>query len=99
MRVRELTFISMRSWRAPDRYRPKHRKADKQANLCDEHVHRHGHGDGRRVRERALRTSRMMGVNIFIFEHSLFHLPVVISEPNNTTFSLGYQSAGYQKAT
>jgi acetyl-CoA acyltransferase 1 len=41
----------------PDRHRLKHREADKQTNICDEHVHRFGDGYGCRVRERTLSTS------------------------------------------
>ncbi len=40
----------------PDRHRSQHREAGKQANICDEHVHRLGHGHGCGVRERALST-------------------------------------------
>jgi hypothetical protein len=81
MWVRNLIFFSLDSWCTPNRYRPEHRKADKQASICDEHVHWIGHGHGCCVRERALSTLKMM-----IF--SLMAVPVMYSSStihNSTT--------------
>ena len=44
----------LNSWCTADSHRFKHRQADKQANLRDEHVHRLGHGHGCRACEREL---------------------------------------------
>ncbi len=46
--------LSLHSWCAPDRHWLEHCKADRKAHLCDEHVHRFGHGHGCCIRERAL---------------------------------------------
>ena len=110
MWVRDLTFFfSLNSWCTPNCHRPEHREADKQANICDEHVHRIGHGHGCRVRERALSALKMMAffslAAAVIYSSSTIHnstTPIMYSilELNNVcTFNITFEDAVQVRAS